>query len=252
MNRLDEKLARGRPLLTCYLPVGDPLIPLEVTEIYIQCGVDILELGMPSPDPYLDGEDVSASMARAMAAGDAIGALPGFTALAKAADDGPACISMCYADFDTDAALAASVYDGIDGLLMLGLDDRPDRAVIEATMRAREIHLIRLVSANLDPAELIAARQGDGYLMLQAAGGVTGPRETLDPENRSKVERVRASGLTQPILLGFGISTAEQSAEAIAMGADGVVIGSMCVRKALEGADALRAFLTSVRKRLDG
>jgi tryptophan synthase alpha chain len=252
VNRLDEKLAGRRPLLTCYLPVGDPLIPVEVAQVYIDCGVDILELGMPSTAPYLDGEDVSASMARAIAAGNAIAALPGFTALAKASPHGPACISMCYADFDAEAALAASAYDGIDGLLMLGLDSRPGRAELEAAMRAREIRLIRLVSADLAPAELIAAREGDGYLMLQAAGGVTGPRETLAPDNRSKVERIRAFGLTQPILLGFGISTAEQSAEAVGMGADGVVIGSMCVRKALEGPDILRAFLSSVRKRLDG
>ena len=252
MNRLDEKLAGRRPLLTCYLPVGDPLIPVEVTQVYIDCGVDILELGMPSPAPYLDGEDVSASMARAIDAGNAITALPGFVALAKVSPDGPACISMCYADFDADAALAADAYDGIDGLLMLGLDSRPDRAELEAAMRVREIRLIRLVSTDLPPAELIAARPGDGYLMLQAAGGVTGPRDTLAPDNRAKIERIRASGLAQPILLGFGISTAEQSAEAIGMGADGVVIGSMCVRKALEGTDALRAFLSSIRKRLDG
>jgi tryptophan synthase alpha chain len=252
VNRLDEKLAGRRPLLTCYLPVGDPLIPAEMTEVYIDCGVDILELGMPSPAPYLDGEDVSASMARAIAVGSATIALPRFTALVKASHDGPACILMCYADFDADAALAARAYDGIDGLLMLGLDSRSDRAELEAAMREREIRLIRLVSTDLTPAELIAARAGDSYLMLQAAGGVTGPRETLAPDNRAKIERVRAFGLTQPILLGFGISTAEQSAEAVGMGADGVVIGSMCVRKALEGPGALRAFLSSVRKRLDG
>ncbi len=75
MNRLDRKLAERRPLLACYLPVGDPLIPVEFIEVYIACGVDILELGMPSHDPYLDGDDVSASMARAIAAGDAIDAL---------------------------------------------------------------------------------------------------------------------------------------------------------------------------------
>ena len=252
MNRLDEKLAGHRPLLTCYLPVGDPLIPVEVTQVYVDCGVDILELGMPSPAPYLDGDDVSESMTRAIEAGNAIAAMREFTATAKAAPEGPACISMCYADFDANAALAVSAYDGIDGLLMLGLDSRPDRAELVAAMRAREIRLIRLVSTSLAPTELTAARAGDGYLMLQAAAGVTGPRETLDPDNRGKIERIRAFGLTQPILLGFGIGTAEQSAEAVGMGADGVVIGSMCVRKALEGPGALRAFLSSVRKRLDG
>jgi hypothetical protein len=35
------------------------------------------------------------------------------------------------------------------------------------------------------------------------------------------------------------------------MGANGVVIGSMCVRKAVEGPESLRAFLTAVRRRMD-
>jgi tryptophan synthase alpha chain len=252
VNRLDRKLAERRPLLACYLPVGDPLIPVEFIEVYIACGVDILELGMPSPNPYLDGDDVSASMARAIAAGDAIDALSAFTDAAERPPDGPACISMCYADFDTDAALSASAYDGIDGLLMLGLDKRPDRSTLEAEMRAREIRLIDLVSTDLVPSELAAARGGNGYVMLQAAGGLTGPRDAVDPANRSKISRLRAFGVTQPILLGFGISDAAQSAEAIGYGADGVVIGSMCVRKAVEGPEVLSEFLTSVRKRLDG
>ncbi len=252
MNRLDRKLADRRPLLACYLPVGDPLIPVETIEVYIDCGVDILELGMPSADPYLDGDDVSASMARAIASGNAIDSLPAFTEAARRHPEGPACISMCYADFDIGAALSASAYDGIDGLLMLGLDKRPDRSILETEMRAREIRLIELVSAELAPSELAAARDGNGYVMLQAVGGVTGPREAVDPDNRFKISRLRAFGVNQPILLGFGISDAAQSAEAIGYGADGVVIGSMCVRKAVEGPAALTEFLTSVRKRLDG
>ncbi len=252
MNRLDRKLARGEPLLACYLPVGDPLVPPELADIYVACGVDIIELGMPSPDPYLDGLDVSASMSRAIAGGGPIEALAVVTERAKIHADGPACICMCYADFDVGAALAAGAFENIDGLLMLGLDDRPDGPDITAEMRRRGVRLIRLVSAALPPGDLAAAAAGDGYLMLQAAVGVTGPRESLDPGNRDKIARLRAAAPRRKILLGFGIGTAEQAAEAIGHGADGVVIGSMCVRKAIEGPASLRAFLTGVRASLDG
>jgi len=252
VNRLDPTFLKRRPLLACYLPVGDPLVPVERTRIYVDCGVDILELGMPSSNPYLDGDDVSTSMARALAAGDAISVLGQFTAVARAGDEGPACISMCYADFDVQAALSASAYDGIDGLLMLGLEGRDDRHTLKAEMRARGIRLIGLAPADLTAETVAAARMGEGYVMLQAAVGVTGPRALLDPANRSKITHLRASGIDQPILLGFGIGTPEQAAEAVAMGADGVVIGSMCVRKAVEGPEVLRDFLSSVRRRLDG
>jgi tryptophan synthase alpha chain len=252
VNRLDLKLSGTSPLLACYLPVGDPLFPPELADIYAACGVDIVELGMPSADPYLDGPDVAASMARGLAAGGAIDALVAATARIRTAVDGPAPICMCYADLDMAGVMAAGAFDGIDGLLMLGLESRADAAQIRADMHVRGIRMIRLVGDDLPPADLAAASAGDGYLMLQAAAGVTGPRQSLDPANASKITRLRAAALRHKLLLGFGISTGTQAAEAIGFGADGVVIGSMCVRKALEGPDALRAFLTDVRTRLDG
>jgi tryptophan synthase alpha chain len=252
VNRLDLKLSSNRPLLTCYLPVGDPLVPPELADIYAVCGVDIIELGMPTANPYLDGPDVAASMARGLAAGDAIAALVAVTARVRRAIDGPAPICMCYGDLDMARVMTAGAFDGIDGLLMLGVEQRPDAAKITADMRLRGIRMIRLVGDDLPAADLAAASAGDGYLMLQAASGVTGPRESLDPANRSKITRLRAAALRHKVLLGFGISTGAHAAEAIRFGADGVVIGSMCVRKALEGPGALFSFLTDIRASLDG
>jgi tryptophan synthase alpha chain len=239
-------------LLACYLPVGDPLIPTGLADVYAACGVDIIELGMPSPDPYLDGPDVSASMGRARAAGNLVEALAAVTRQIRTHVDGPAPICMCYADFDIDTAYSAGAFDGIDGLLMLGLEQRPDAAKLHRLMFTSGIRLIHLVSDALAPADLAAAAAGDGYLMLQAASGVTGPRDTLDPANAGKIMRLRATTLRRKILLGFGIGTAEQAAQAVGFGADGVVIGSMCVRKAIEGPEALRVFLNGVRGALDG
>ncbi len=247
MNRLDLKLSGTRPLLACFLPVGDPLLPPGLADIYAECGVDIVELGMPAANPYLDGPDVSASMARARAAGGAVAALAAVTARVRTAIDGPAPICMCYAELDFAAVMAAGAFDGIDGLLMLGLEGRDDAARIRADLRVRGIRLIRLVGDALAPVDLAGAAAADGYIMLQAASGVTGPRDSIDPANR-----LRAAALNHKVLLGFGISTATQAAEAIGMGANGVVIGSMCVRKALEGPEALRVFLTDVRRRMDG
>jgi tryptophan synthase alpha chain len=53
-----------------------------------------------------------------------------------------------------------------------------------------------------------------------------------------------------PLYAGFGISTPEH-AEAAAMLADGVVVGSRAVEAAEEGADTLRAFVASLREAVD-
>jgi len=56
----------------------------------------------------------------------------------------------------------------------------------------------------------------------------------------------------KPVLLGVGVSTPEQAAEATA-DADGVVVGSALVRRLLEGAgpDGAADFVGSLRKGLD-
>ena len=56
----------------------------------------------------------------------------------------------------------------------------------------------------------------------------------------------------RPVLLGVGISTPEQAAEAAAF-ADGVIVGSALVRKLLDGGgpDEASAFVAGLRAALD-
>ena len=56
----------------------------------------------------------------------------------------------------------------------------------------------------------------------------------------------------RPVLLGVGISTPEQAAQAAAS-ADGVIVGSALVRRLLEGGgpDEAAAFVATLRAALD-
>jgi len=56
----------------------------------------------------------------------------------------------------------------------------------------------------------------------------------------------------RPVLLGVGISTPEQAAQAAAFG-DGVIVGSALVRRLLDGggADEAAAFVSTLRAALD-
>src|SRR5579863_6932209 len=52
--------------LVVYFPLGDPAIGPDLLDLYANLGVDVVECGWPASDPYLDGPDVRASMARAL------------------------------------------------------------------------------------------------------------------------------------------------------------------------------------------
>ena len=118
---------------------------------------------------------------------------------------------------------------------------------IEAEPELRRVQLV----APTTPSERLklAAERTDGWLYLVSVTGTTGPREALSPQAADLVERTRA--VTDiPLLLGFGISTPEQAAEASAQ-ADGVVVGTRAVQVAEEGPEALRDYVASLRVAID-
>ncbi len=250
-NKLDAALATGRPVLTCYYPAGDPRTPIELLDIYAQCGVDVVELGLPTANPFMDGTAVRAAMARASKAPDIFEALVMAAGYIHRLDEGPAAICMTYADIDVATFLQRNILSVLDGLLMLGLEQMPERHDILSALRESRTRLVKFVNWELDHASVTAAHDSDSYLMLQAAPGATGARAELDRRNAAHIKRIRAYGLVQPVLLGFGISTPQQAHEAVAMGANGVVIGSMCLEKAWQGPEALRDFLGAVREAMD-
>ena len=95
----------------------------------------------------------------------------------------------------------------------------------------------------------VAAR-ARGFLYSVGLLGVTGERSQLAGTALSLARRLKA--ITDvPVLVGVGVSNAEQAREAVAV-ADGVVMGASVVRRMLEGgADAVGEYVAEVRHALD-
>lgn len=229
------------PRLVAYFPLADPAIPQDWLDVYEAEGVDIVECGWPAREPYLDGADVRASMARA---GDPAPAW----AAARRLCARP--LLMAYAEPPRlgDPALLQGAY----GLLAVAPPGDAVRRALEARARAAGAAVCAFLPLPLSEPDVAAARRADGYVMLQAAPGVTGPRPELDPANAARIAGLRGQGVAASILLGFGVSTGEQARAAVGFGADGVVVGSAALRAALEGRAALAALLRDLRRGLDG
>ncbi|MGH7483000.1 MAG: tryptophan synthase subunit alpha, partial [Longimicrobiales bacterium] len=140
--------------------------------------------------------------------------------------------------YGEDRFLEDALEAGADGLLLtdLPLDADP---VLEATIEASELALVRLIAPTTSPARaaLVAARS-QGFLYYISRTGVTGARESLREELAREIEALRAAAAV-PIAVGFGISSAEQAAQ-VARVADGIVVGSAFIeRLERDEADAL-------------
>jgi len=228
--------------LVIYL-MAEPETP-ELARAAVEGGADIVEIGFPFSDPLADGPVIRRAAERALARG--MRTRQCLDVLARTRDALPETplIPMTYASlleaygwerFAGDAAAA-----GATSLIIADLPagDRPD---------LRRVQLVAPTST--DARIRLAGEQTDGWLYLVTVAGTTGARDDLSPALAGLVERARiATGV--PLYAGFGISTPEH-ARAAAELADGVVVGSRALLAAEDGADALRAYVGSLRAALD-
>jgi tryptophan synthase alpha chain len=110
-----------------------------------------------------------------------------------------------------------------------------------------------LLAAPTAPDErlpLVVAR-ARGFVYAVGLLGVTGERDALASSALVIARRVKAI-TDKPVLVGVGVSTAQQAVEISAV-ADGVVIGSALMRRVLEGQgpEGAAAFIAEVRGALD-
>jgi tryptophan synthase alpha chain len=90
----------------------------------------------------------------------------------------------------------------------------------------------------------------NGFVYAVGLLGVTGERDELASTATKLAARLKA--LTDvPVLIGVGVSNAQQAVEA-SMVADGVVMGASVMRRLIEhDADAVGEYVGEVRKALD-
>jgi tryptophan synthase alpha chain len=249
-NRLDRAFARTRPALICYLPLGDPEASAAQPDLYVECGVDVLEIGIPAAQPFLDGPTVAGSLWRAAAAGLTPSSAADRLAALRTDLPDQALVWMSYPHGDGSLLADLVARSGADALL-LPRQARRFRDVA-ATLERQGLYLIHFLPHDPRLRDIAAARAAHGYVMLQAAPGATGSSRGALRDTWSAIDLLRRAGVTAPIALGVGLSTAEHVRAAVGMGADGVVVGSATVEAAMRGEQALRSFLRSLREALDG
>lgn len=228
--------------LVIYL-VAEPETP-ELARAAVDGGADIIEIGFPFSDPLAEGPTIRRASERALARGMRTKQCLDVLARTRELLPETPLVPMTYA-----AILEAYGYERFAadarerGASSFILVDLP----VEVQPALRRIQLVAPTST--EERIRAAAAATEGWLYLVTVTGTTGARAELSPALAPLVDRVR--GITDtPLYAGFGISTPEQ-ARAAADLADGAVVGSRAVQVAEQGADALRAYVASLRAAID-
>jgi len=214
-------------------------------------GADAVEVGIPFSDPVIDGPVIQAASQKALEAG----ATPaGIVDALSRLDAGIPLVVMTYYNLVFRAGLERFARSlaaaGVAGAIVPDLPLEEAGPWCEAADPAGVATV--LLAAPTAPDERlhrICARTR-GFVYAVGVLGVTGERERLADSAVEMARRLKAVTDT-PVLVGVGVSNAEQAAQAVQV-ADGVVQGASVVRRLLEGGpEAVGAYVAEVRAAID-
>jgi tryptophan synthase alpha chain len=236
-----------------YVTAGDPALgpTLDVLEMLVDAGADVVEMGLPFSDPLADGPTIQAAAWRALARGVDSRQVLAWTKEFTRHRSIPV-VLFTYLNpilrYGPERFVDAARESGAAGLLITDLPVGEDLP-LERTLSAGGVDLVRLVAPTTPPERvrrILDSAQGFVYYISRT--GVTGERERLRRGLAVELEALRRQ---TDLPIGFGVSTPEQ-ARAVASLADGVVVGSALVRAlAEEGLDAARELAEAIRSAID-
>lgn len=248
---LDARRSAGGKCLVPYLTGG-----LEgwtdMVEAVAGAGADAIEVGIPFSDPVMDGPVIQEASELALAAGTTPVSV--LDQLARV-DAGVPLAVMTYVNlvyrFGYERFAASMVASSVDAAILpdLPLEEAGEWCAAADAAGVETVMLAAPTASDERLARVVARARGFVY----AVGllGITGEREQL--ASSAVVIAQRLTALTDtPVLVGVGVSTPQQAVEVCEV-ADGVVVGSAIVRRALEtgSADAVAELVGSFRAALD-
>lgn len=235
------------PYLTCGWPSPEGF--LQSVEGVVEAGCPVFEVGFPFSDPIADGPVIQRTSSEALSAGMDLERCFELTLEATRKTGGRAVV-MTYANLVFYSGLEnfcrRLVEAGGCGLIVPDLSFEESGPVAEAC-GAAGLELVSFVApTSAKERRSLIAKQAQGFLYLVAVRGITGGATQMNEELAELISDAKAAS-SVPVLVGFGVRTAEQVREMVDKGADGVIVGTALleeVRRAHEQGESLK---TAVR-----
>ncbi|WP_293769441.1 tryptophan synthase subunit alpha [uncultured Corynebacterium sp.] len=235
-NRYDTLFAslsdKNEGAFVPFIMLGDPTpeVALSVVRAAVAGGADALELGVPFSDPVADGPTIQASHIRALANGATVdGAIAQIKQIRAEFPELPIGL-LIYGNVPFTRGLERFYQEfkdaGADSILIPDVPVREGKPFVAAAEKAG-INPIFIAPAQASETTLAGvAASSKGYIYAISRDGVTGTEKESETRGLDEVvANVQRFG-GAPVLLGFGISTPQHVADAIAAGAAGAITGS--------------------------
>jgi tryptophan synthase alpha chain len=254
MNRIDQLFQQKRNnILSIYFTAGHPEIN-SAPEILVQLensGVNMVEIGMPFSDPLADGPVIQDSSTKALKNGMSINLLFKQLANIRSKVSIPLLL-MGYINpvlqYGVENFCAKCHELGIDGVILPDLPLDEYQQHYQSIFEKYDLRFIFLITPQTTNERIhMIDSISKGFIYVVSSSATTGVKTGIANTQIEYFKRIRALGLKNPLIIGFGISNKETFSNACQY-AHGAIIGSSFVRAMDENTDYVKATTDFIKK----
>lgn len=247
MNRIEKLFAEtSGPVLNIYLTAGYPKLhdTVPLANAIAKAGAHLIELGVPYSDPLADGPTIQATGTQALQNGMNVPLLLAQASEIRASIETPM-VAMSYLNpllqYGIEKFCKAAANAGIDGLILPDLPLAEYQETYKATFEQYGLSMVFLVTPQTSDARIrLLDSESSGFLYAVSTASTTGKQKGFGEQHKAYLKRLQNLNLRNPVLVGFGISTAEDVAF-VSQYAQGAIIGSAFLRAIGSTADPVAA-----------
>ena len=233
MDRIENIFNSQERTFIPYITAGVPSAKetIDIMDVLVGNGADIIELGLPFSDPTADGPIIQKSSQHSLDQGfelqDYFSIIEGF----RSQNQNTPIVVFSYFNpifcYGIEPFFEKISSLGADAVLIVDLPYE-EQSDVQVTLDKLDIHLIQLIAPTTpDSRAKLLLKNASGFVYQISLRGVTGSRKTMSGDVTSQIKRIRK--LTElPIAIGFGISDVDQI-NLVKSLVDGIVIGSAVV-----------------------
>lgn len=244
MNRLTQLFQnKNRNILSVYFTAGYPKLEdtISILTALETHGVDLAEVGIPFSDPMADGPVIQHSAGEALHNGMSLRILFEQLKDVRGTVNIPL-VLMGYLNpimqYGFERFCRSCAETGIDGMIIPDLPFADYLANYKATADRHNLKMIMLITPETSEERIrLIDQQTEGFIYMVSSASTTGAQQQFDEGKQTYFSRVAEMKLSNPLLVGFGISN-KATLDAASAHTNGAIVGSKFIQLLGERATA--------------
>ena len=237
-NKFIELKKKKKCGLISFITAGDPdyKTSYKILEKLPECGVDIIELGMPFSDPMADGPIIQKANDRAIKNNMNLKKTFDLVKKFRKNNSTTPVVLMGYYNpvhqFGTKNFIKEVKKNKINGVIIIDLPPEEDHELC-LPMIKNKIHFIKLATPTTDKIRFKKIiKNSSGFIYYISITGITGANYKSNKKLKIQIKNLRKF-TRLPIAIGFGIKN-KKDVKKLSRNADALVVGSSIIKKVEE------------------